>query len=146
MAMRSAAVTRYPLMGKCAREWPGVTGQRRTMRNLIRVLLVGLFCLGVAAVAVTVLINPKLLAWRHARNPKRHEEGDRASGSSSAGKGTGPRASRPSSTSSWTRSRMADTDGRPVRRTDQRPDVAAGVAGIGSRAGPARDRGAEGEL
>src|SRR5579883_767868 len=54
------------------------------MRKLIRVLLGGLFCVGAAAGAVTLLMNPELVAWKRA-DPPRHRHAGAATPRASRG-------------------------------------------------------------
>ncbi len=68
------------------------------MRHLIRIALVGLLCVGVAAGAVVVLMHPELLAWGGPRG--RTRPGPRAatrpdSGGRGAAEKSGPRADEP---------------------------------------------------
>ena len=67
------------------------------MRNLIRFLLVGLFSIGVAAGAVTILLNPEMSPWRRIdrrRQPDRGEGGG-TSGPAREGVQSAPGAGQP---------------------------------------------------
>ncbi len=60
------------------------------MRNLIRLTLAALFCVGVAVAAAVVLMNPGLLKWRRGEPPRPRNVVDRAAGGEAPGAVAGP--------------------------------------------------------
>ena len=80
------------------------------MGKPIRVVLAGLFCVGAAAGAVTLLVNPVLVAWRPTDQTRHADRGPSTSRGGRGGPESPTRLSgRSSSTSSWKRLKTAAT-------------------------------------
>ncbi len=67
---------------------PERSGRQPAMRNLLRLTLSALFCLGVAGAAAVILVNPELVRWRSDERPHHRERPTLDSGTATASTAT----------------------------------------------------------